>query len=211
MAKQKSYGNAAAYLVERLEREAPAFAAALARGKYRSARAAAIAAGILKEPTPLELARRAFAKLSKAEAKQFVRSLPDALVAEIGHTASATTPKRRSSPTSALTAAQEAKRTTLPQWQQPLYRGDEQDVHIWRLFTLERLRMEMAAEGRAWGLASQGHDMMVRAGILRHIPDRERLFAVLYTYGAMLASGEDVGDVTHPPWAEPGKSPFTRR
>jgi hypothetical protein len=41
--------NAAAYIVRRLKRDHPEIAAALARGEYRSARAAGIAAGIVKK------------------------------------------------------------------------------------------------------------------------------------------------------------------
>ncbi len=45
------HGTGAAYIRARLERDAPDVAAALARGEHRSARAAAIAAGIIK-PVP---------------------------------------------------------------------------------------------------------------------------------------------------------------
>src|SRR5438128_9009693 len=41
-------GTSTSYLVRRLKRDHPAIAAALARGDYRSARAAALAAGIIK-------------------------------------------------------------------------------------------------------------------------------------------------------------------
>lgn len=44
-------GRGAEYLVRRLKRDAPEIAAALGRGEYRSARAAAIAAGIIQTPT----------------------------------------------------------------------------------------------------------------------------------------------------------------
>ncbi len=40
------------YLVRRLKRDFPEIAEALARGEYPSARAAAIAAGIIRKPTP---------------------------------------------------------------------------------------------------------------------------------------------------------------
>jgi hypothetical protein len=51
----------ASYLVRRLKRDAPDIAQALARGEYKSARAAGIAAGIVRVPTPYELLCRAWA------------------------------------------------------------------------------------------------------------------------------------------------------
>jgi hypothetical protein len=56
--------NSATYLVRRLKRDAPDVAKALARGEYKSVRQAAIAAGIVKVPTPLEAVQRAIARLS---------------------------------------------------------------------------------------------------------------------------------------------------
>jgi hypothetical protein len=49
-------GNTASYLVRRLKRDNPDVAQALARGEYKSARAAGIATGIVKVPTALEVA-----------------------------------------------------------------------------------------------------------------------------------------------------------
>jgi hypothetical protein len=46
--------NSAAYIVARLKRDAPEFAEALARGQCRSARAAALAAGIIKPTRPAD-------------------------------------------------------------------------------------------------------------------------------------------------------------
>lgn len=66
-------GNSSNYLVRRLKRDAPEVAEALARGEYPSARAAAIAAGVVKVPTPLDLGKRAWAKMSRAERKEFDR------------------------------------------------------------------------------------------------------------------------------------------
>jgi hypothetical protein len=43
-------GTSVAYLVPRLERDHPEIAEALARGEFRSVRAAALAAGIIKPP-----------------------------------------------------------------------------------------------------------------------------------------------------------------
>jgi hypothetical protein len=46
-------GNSRHYLVARLKRDHPAIAADLAAGKFKSVRAAAKAAGVVQEPTPL--------------------------------------------------------------------------------------------------------------------------------------------------------------
>lgn len=62
-----SHGNSAAYLVARLKRDAPEFAERLADGEFKSARAAALAAGIIKEPTPKQQVKRLLPKLSRAE------------------------------------------------------------------------------------------------------------------------------------------------
>jgi hypothetical protein len=66
-------GNSAAYLVRRLKRDAPAIAEALARGEYPSARAAAIAAGIVHVPKPLDMAKKSYLKLSKRERAKFIK------------------------------------------------------------------------------------------------------------------------------------------
>jgi hypothetical protein len=50
----------------------PDIAEALARGEYKSARAAGIAAGIVNVPTPLQTAQKAFSKLSRREREQFL-------------------------------------------------------------------------------------------------------------------------------------------
>lgn len=65
-------GTSVPYLIRRLKRDHPAIAAALARGEYRSARAAGIAAGIVKVPTPLEIAKKAYAKMSDGEKSAFI-------------------------------------------------------------------------------------------------------------------------------------------
>jgi hypothetical protein len=65
------------YLVRRLKRDAPEIAAALGRGEYPSARAAAIAAGIVKVPTPLEVLRKAWAKASAEERALFLRDITE--------------------------------------------------------------------------------------------------------------------------------------
>ncbi|MBU0515096.1 MAG: hypothetical protein KJ621_10020 [Proteobacteria bacterium] len=52
------WGETTGYLIARLKRDTPAVAEVLARGEYRSVRQAAIAAGIVKVPTPLDQAKR---------------------------------------------------------------------------------------------------------------------------------------------------------
>jgi hypothetical protein len=65
--------TSAARLAARIKRDAsPEFVARVERGEFPSMRAAAIAAGVLKVPTTLELAQRAFAKLSPTEQAQFL-------------------------------------------------------------------------------------------------------------------------------------------
>lgn len=71
----KDYGNGASYIVRRLKRDAPEIAQALARGEYPSARAAGIAAGIIKVPTALEVAQKAWFKLSDRERADFLEWL----------------------------------------------------------------------------------------------------------------------------------------
>ena len=53
--KLKRGGTGAAYLLRRLARERPDLLDAFERGAFKSARAAAIAAGIVKPPTPLNV------------------------------------------------------------------------------------------------------------------------------------------------------------
>ena len=60
-------GNDPTYLVRRLKRDHPEIAAALAAGEFRSVRAAAIAAGIIKVPTPFDTVMKALPKLSADE------------------------------------------------------------------------------------------------------------------------------------------------
>ena len=63
--------NAIQRIVRRLKRDAPDIAAALGRGEYRSARAAAIAAGIVKPPTALDQLRRAWRRATPDERQTF--------------------------------------------------------------------------------------------------------------------------------------------
>jgi hypothetical protein len=67
----KRGSTSASYLVRRLKRDAPEVAEALARGEYKSARAAAVAAGIVRVPTALEIIQKAYLKLSLSERVKF--------------------------------------------------------------------------------------------------------------------------------------------
>lgn len=64
-------GNSADYLAARIKRDRPDIAEAVERGEYRSIRQAAIAAGIVKQTTPLDTLRRAWRKASEEERAQF--------------------------------------------------------------------------------------------------------------------------------------------
>lgn len=64
-------GNSAAYLVRRLKRDAPDVAAQLAQGAFKSARAAAIAAGIIREKTRVEQAMAHVRRMSQQELYEF--------------------------------------------------------------------------------------------------------------------------------------------
>jgi hypothetical protein len=60
-------GTTAPYIVARLERDAPEIAKQLARGEFKSARAAGIAAGFIKTSTPFEIILKQLPKLTKQE------------------------------------------------------------------------------------------------------------------------------------------------
>jgi hypothetical protein len=66
-------GNSAEYIVRRLKRDAPEIAQALARGEFKSARAAGKAAGFIRDPTPFELAVRAIKKMDGRERAKLIR------------------------------------------------------------------------------------------------------------------------------------------
>ena len=70
-------GNDAAYLVSRLKRDAPEVAERLAGGEFRSVRAAAIEAGIVKVPTVFERVQKLLPKLTDQERQQ-LRDMLDA-------------------------------------------------------------------------------------------------------------------------------------
>lgn len=68
-------GNSAKYLLRRLQRDRPDLVQKVARGEIRSARAAAIEAGIVKVPTGLVMLRRAWAKATEDERRTFMSEL----------------------------------------------------------------------------------------------------------------------------------------
>ena len=70
-------GNGPTYLVSRLKRDAPEVAERLADGEFRSVRAAAIEAGIVKVPTVFERVQKLLPKLTDAERQQ-LRDMLDA-------------------------------------------------------------------------------------------------------------------------------------
>jgi hypothetical protein len=64
------HGTDPAYLVSRLKRDAPEVAERLAGGEFRSVRAAAIEAGIVKVPTVFERVQKLLPKLTDEERQQ---------------------------------------------------------------------------------------------------------------------------------------------
>jgi hypothetical protein len=69
--KLKRGGDGAQYLLRRLAREKPEILAAYERGDFKSVRAAAIAAGIVTLPTPLDQLRKDWKKASPREQETF--------------------------------------------------------------------------------------------------------------------------------------------
>jgi hypothetical protein len=69
-------GNNADYWAARIKRDHPEIAARVERGEFKSMRAAAIAAGIVKPKTALDLLRAAWKKATPAERDSFLRDLP---------------------------------------------------------------------------------------------------------------------------------------
>jgi hypothetical protein len=64
-------GNSADYLAARIKRDRPDIAERVEAGEFRSMRAAAIEAGIVKVPSNLEKAKKAIAKLTADELQEF--------------------------------------------------------------------------------------------------------------------------------------------
>jgi hypothetical protein len=70
-------GNKPGYLLARLARDRPDLLGAFERGEYPSARAAAIAAGIIKPPTPYQVLCRAWEKASGEERHRFWKEVAE--------------------------------------------------------------------------------------------------------------------------------------
>jgi hypothetical protein len=68
-------GNSASYLVRKLKRARPEIADALARGEYPSARAAAKAAGLVKEKSPLDMLRHWWRRADEDERRSFMEEV----------------------------------------------------------------------------------------------------------------------------------------
>jgi hypothetical protein len=64
-------GNSVDYLAARIKRDRPDIAEAVERGEFPSIRQAAIAAGIVKQTTPLDTLRRAWRRASEEERAAF--------------------------------------------------------------------------------------------------------------------------------------------
>jgi hypothetical protein len=96
---------------------------------------------------------------------------------------------------------------SLPRWKRPIRKGDKTDQHIWKFFIMQRLNMEMHADGHAFALKDQGYQLQQMAGVLRYIADNERFAAVLTTYGEMLHAGEELGNTARKPWEEHATQP----
>jgi antitoxin (DNA-binding transcriptional repressor) of toxin-antitoxin stability system len=65
-------GRGTDYLAARIKRDHPEIAEAVERGEYRSIRQAAIAAGIVKSPQPIDTAKRAWTRMSEIERALFI-------------------------------------------------------------------------------------------------------------------------------------------
>jgi hypothetical protein len=68
----KRGSNASCYLIARLKRDHPEIAEALSRGEYPSVRAAAKAAGFVRDPTPLETLIRVWDKIPSVDRITFL-------------------------------------------------------------------------------------------------------------------------------------------
>lgn len=71
-------GETSSYLAARLKRDHPAIAARVEAGEFKSIRAAAIEAGIVKVPTALDQLRFFWGKATDSERRQFIEEMTDA-------------------------------------------------------------------------------------------------------------------------------------
>ena len=70
-------GTSADYLTARIKRDRPDIAERMQRGEFRSVRAAAIEAGLVARPDPMQQARRAFERLQPEDREEFIQWLQD--------------------------------------------------------------------------------------------------------------------------------------
>jgi hypothetical protein len=80
------YGNSVAYLIARLKRDFPEIAKRLAAGEFKSVRAAAMAAGLIAEPTPFEQIEKSLRKFGpqlSPDELQRLRTTIDQLIAAL--------------------------------------------------------------------------------------------------------------------------------
>lgn len=68
-------GNSSSYLLRRLARQSPDTLEAYERGEFKSARSAAIAAGIVKPASNLDVLRRVWGKSSQEERETFLEEI----------------------------------------------------------------------------------------------------------------------------------------
>ena len=68
-------GNQVSYLTARIKRDHPEILERMKAGEFKSVRQAAIEAGIIKEPTTLELLNRYWKKANPAEQVQFIKNI----------------------------------------------------------------------------------------------------------------------------------------
>lgn len=66
------HGNSADYLAARIKRDAPEIAKQLERGEFKSVRAAAKAAGIVKDKSQIEIAKSAWKRMNEVERNEFL-------------------------------------------------------------------------------------------------------------------------------------------
>jgi hypothetical protein len=79
-------GNSKDYLIRRLKRDHPDIAEALGRGEYKSARAAAIEAGIIRKPARLKQTQQLVEKISIPEIEDLLEFILDEIKRRTGWT-----------------------------------------------------------------------------------------------------------------------------
>lgn len=100
--------------------------------------------------------------------------------------------------------ADAARWVSLPLYQRPIRKGDQDDIAIWKFFTMQRLNMNLAATGRPWDLASQGAQLPQMFGVLARLTlsGLHKLVLVMNGYGYALQAGRPLGNVVKKPWED---------